>query len=694
MRRVEAHDARERGGRVPHATGIEQRFAEDEQGLELVGVGREERDQQVERLGGPGRGAQHARELELGLLPGRHCIDGGEQLRLRGGGIALAHEQPREFEAHHAERGIEVECAPVRVHRRSHIAQAAEGIAGPLVEVRPLRREGARARQRFQRRRRVSIGDAGIGGEHQRVEVARALGQQLVRRLARLATAPEREQRANAAQSRAPRVHVEVERLGIALDRLAVEAARRVHVAHERQSLDPVGAPPHRPGRLGPGPLVLAHGEELLGRGIGARRHRTGHRRHGDRRGEGGEHRVEEPRVERELLHGCGGALLAAQVRDHGEVGILVHEVDRELELLRHVVRVQFERPLGLAQRPLEIAEVREREAHVVVRLRVLGARLDGAGERGPGVLEPLELGEHEPDAVPGHRLLRFGGEHVPVRLERELEPLVLVEQQREVEPRLDERGLDVERRAKRVDRVLALSRMIECDPQVARGERVPGIGLERLAVALGGFLESSILMQRDAALVPELRARGLVAKRLVVHGHGLLHVARQQVHLGHRLTHEVALLAALEGDPVFLERVLIVPLLPEGHAEVEVRELPFLGHRHQLLRPPLGAARHQQLVGLGVVAVDGEVGLGASERRVELHGPLGGQARLFVASHVAEHEAGEVDRVRVPGVELDGALESLQRVVVQPLVVEHLAPVEVHERGRGVEPEGPVEPA
>ena len=48
-----------------------------------------------------------------------------------------------------------------------------------------------------------------------------------------------------------------------------------------------------------------------------------------------GEQRVERLRVEREVLDDSVGALRAAEIGRDREVGILVLEVDRQLELLR-----------------------------------------------------------------------------------------------------------------------------------------------------------------------------------------------------------------------------------------------------------------------------------------------------------------------------------------------------------------------
>ena len=68
--------------------------------------------------------------------------------------------------------------------------------------------------------------------------------------------------------------------------------------------------------------------------------------------------------------------LCSSQVRNDREIRILVLEIDGQLELLRHVIRVELEGPLRLAQRTVEVAEIREREAQVVMGFGVVGGRL------------------------------------------------------------------------------------------------------------------------------------------------------------------------------------------------------------------------------------------------------------------------------------------------------------------------------
>ena len=120
-------------------------------------------------------------------------------------------------------------------------------------------------------------------------------------------------------------------------------------------------------------------------------------------------------------------------------------QVDGELELLRHVVRIDLQRELGLTQRPLEITEAREGEAQVVVRFGVPWTRLNRPREGVLRVLVLLQVGEHEPDPVPGDGMLGLPRQCLTISLEGLLEALSLVEKEGEIEPRLHEGGLDLE---------------------------------------------------------------------------------------------------------------------------------------------------------------------------------------------------------------------------------------------------------
>ncbi len=64
-----------------------------------------------------------------------------------------------------------------------------------------------------------------------------------------------------------------------------------------------------------------------------------------------------------------------------------------------------------------------------------------------------------------------------------------------------------------------------------------------------------------------------MISQQHVVRRHGARDVAPQQVHFGDRLLDEAALFAACERELVLAQRLGVVALLPEGEAQVEVRQ-------------------------------------------------------------------------------------------------------------------------
>ncbi len=80
-------------------------------------------------------------------------------------------------------------------------------------------------------------------------------------------------------------------------------------------------------------------------------------------------------------------------------------------------------------------------------------------------------------------------------------------------------------------------------------------------------------LVEAHPALVPELGRIGEVAHQPFVQLERRTQLPPQQVHLRHRLEVEPAILAGLEREPVLPQRLVVIPLLPERQAEVEVSE-------------------------------------------------------------------------------------------------------------------------
>src|SRR5205814_9999354 len=102
----------------------------------------------------------------------------------------------------------------------------------------------------------------------------------------------------------------------------------------------------------------------------------------GGRGGELLEDVVQQALVEVEVLTDRLGRRVGRDLGRDPDRALFVLEIDREGELLRDVVGIELQRPLGGAQRAVEVAQVGQREAQVVVRPRVVGIHLDRAYER------------------------------------------------------------------------------------------------------------------------------------------------------------------------------------------------------------------------------------------------------------------------------------------------------------------------
>ena len=120
---------------------------------------------------------------------------------------------------------------------------------------------------------------------------------------------------------------------------------------------------------------------------------------------------------------------------------------------------------------------------------------------------------------------------------------------------------------------------MVQRDAKVVARGGVRRLRVERAAIALLRFGEAPVLVQSDAALVPQLRARRLSKKQIVVERQRILRVTHEQVDLGHRLEHEIALFSALERDAVLAQRLGVVALAAECESEVVAGELTLAGH-------------------------------------------------------------------------------------------------------------------
>ena len=156
-----------------------------------------------------------------------------------------------------------------------------------------------------------------------------------------------------------------------------------------------------------------------------------------------------------------------------------------------------------------------------------------------------------------------------------------------------------------------------------------------------------------------------------------------------HCLEHERTILASVERFGVLAQRFAKVALLPEGEAEVELRELAFGLHLHR--GDAHRRARRRRLYRFPLLRAplfDGEVRVRARQRGIELNGAPRDFARLLVQAEVAEHEAHEIVRVGIVRIELDGTTQRGERALAHAAIVQDLADVEVDDRTGRIERE------
>ena len=272
-----------------------------------------------------------------------------------------------------------------------------------MEEVGPARGEGLRLANAVERAEGIAHGQAHARPRDEHLDVAPHPARELVGQRGRVARPAEGEQRADLAQRGVGIVGRGRPGRPVALERLAVEPALGEDVAQEHG-----GGGVRRAARGGPAQLGRAPGRAIpsrCSRGRGrARRPATacgrGRRRVGR---ELGEELVQRRRIERELARELVAAHLGGQLGRDRDRRILVLEVDRERELLGDVERLELQRAAGLPERAVEVAELAQHEAQVVVRAGDARVGVHRAAERVARILEPPQLHEHQAHAVPRH---------------------------------------------------------------------------------------------------------------------------------------------------------------------------------------------------------------------------------------------------------------------------------------------------
>src|SRR5438046_1814070 len=332
--------------------------------------------------------------------------------------------QSSQVEPHLDVTAIELQRRPVRGQRAGLVADLERDVSLQLVEIGAAGGAPLRLLQRGERSGGIASGGAPLRRGDERVHVVRRELEQLLRQRSRLlrARAAQGEQRLDLPEPRVGASGLEAACLAVALERLAVQAALREDVPKQHARVRAARAPLHGAHRLGSRDVHQALAHVVARQGQGVVRGLAGRRLRGGQGGELLEDVVQEALVEVEVFADRLRRHVGGNFRSDADRALLVLEVDRGGDLLGDVVGIELERPFGGAQRAVEVAQVGQREAQVVVGPRVVGVRLDGAHERVAGVRKALELHQHQSYAVPGGSGVRVAGEHLTVRREPQLE--------------------------------------------------------------------------------------------------------------------------------------------------------------------------------------------------------------------------------------------------------------------------------
>ena len=442
-------------------------------------------------------------------------------------------------------------------------------------------RSGRPGRQRLrladavERAERVAHRQPHAGPRHQHLDVAADPARQLVGQRRRVAGPAEGEQRADLAQGgvgivrrrrRGPRGSARApRRRGRAWRRCRPAAPRWRRAA--RRGRRPGSARPRR-GRAGPSRCSRAPGPARRRRRPCAGGRRPAGASSANSWSSAGGSNANSPA---ELV----AAHLGRELGRDRDRGILVLQVDRERELLRHVERLELQRAPGLPQRAVEVAELAQHEAQVVVRAghgrrrRPPPGRTRCAHPRSAGA--PSARGRRR-STPPRCRSAPRGAPLILLERRAELAPLQ--EEQAQVEPGGEQRPVAVERppegrRSPASPAARPRAPRPDCSRPAGRPDRrATARSYEAIASA-----RRPAWCRHTPALVPQLGRVGELAHQGVVELERRGQLAAQQVHLGHGLQGQPPVLARVQRQPVLAQRLLVQALLPEGQAQVVVRQ-------------------------------------------------------------------------------------------------------------------------
>ena len=197
----------------------------------MVRLALQQRDEERQRLAGPGQTPSQRGKLQCRLTVCRHRVERGSELLLRLPILPFGFEQQGELQPRDGEIRIELNSVSIRGDGAVIVADGAGDVTDLLLDVGTCWRDPARSAQQGERARRVAAIRVARRGQHQHVHVFWRDIQQLVGDLPRFVGAPQADEGPRFPEHRRSKPAVDLPRFAIAFERFAVQSLLRENTA-------------------------------------------------------------------------------------------------------------------------------------------------------------------------------------------------------------------------------------------------------------------------------------------------------------------------------------------------------------------------------------------------------------------------------------------------------------------------------
>ncbi len=222
------------------------------------------------------------------------------------------------------------------------------------------------------------------------------------------------------------------------------------------------------------------------------------------------------------------------------------------------------------------IAEAGQCEAQVIARRCKTRVQLHRAHKRVTRLAHTTQCHQRVPQPVPRVGAVGVALQHLAVQLAALLRPLGPDPKQPQVQKSIVQLRLRFEGTLKRQLRPRHIAAVRAKHTDVVPGQSVAAVDFQGAAIARLCFFQPPHLMERDAPLVPDLRAVLEEREQGIVTPERALGVPLQQSQLRLRLVDQARLLPRFAAAGEFLASFLVQPAGPEGDRQAVVRERPL----------------------------------------------------------------------------------------------------------------------